>query len=137
MNKKIKIYDRNKISDSRGWFMKVITGKEELLPNHTGEVYITVAIAGEMKGGHYHIMANEWFTLIKGKCELVLIDIDTNELQKIVLDAENPQTIFVSPKLAHAFYNIGDSEFILLAYTDVLYDPRDTIQYDFSNIKYS
>ena len=51
---KIKIISRRKISDNRGWFLKIIDGKENSLPNYTGEIYIVSAISGESRGGHYH-----------------------------------------------------------------------------------
>ena len=125
---KIKIYKREKIEDSRGWFLKVINGKEESLPQFTGEIYVTSAKPGEMKGGHYHNEANEWFTLIKGKCIMKLFDLDDKSKLEIELDAEVPQTIFVPATIAHSFLNISPTEeFILLAYSNKLYVPEDTI----------
>lgn len=135
LSQKIKLYKRVKIEDNRGWFLKVINGKEENLPAHTGEIYVTVAKNGEMKGGHYHNVANEWFCLIKGKCILKVFDIESKESQEFKLDDANPVTIFIPQKVAHAFFNFdltGNSEFILLAYTDKLYDPIDTIPYNFN-----
>lgn len=129
LEKKIEIIKRNKIEDSRGWFLKVLTGNEDGLPKHTGEVYITNANRGESKGGHYHNIAKEWFTLLFGKCDLVLVDITTNERLVISLCDDEPQTIFVPSGIAHIFINTSDSEFTLLAYSDILYDPIDTIPF--------
>lgn len=128
---KIEIIKRNKIEDHRGWFLKVITGTENNLSNTIGEFYVTVANPNQSKGGHYHPIAKEWFTLLKGSCILELIDIDTKEYFSIELNENNPQTIFVPNNLAHNFKNNADSEFILLAYSDILYDPADTIIYPF------
>ncbi|RXK87354.1 polysaccharide biosynthesis C-terminal domain-containing protein [Filimonas effusa] len=129
---KVKIIPRQKLEDSRGWFLKVLTGKEEELPPRTGEIYITVANPGEMKGGHYHPKAKEWFTLLTGKCTLMLVDIQTGEKLSVDIDAANPITVFVPNNIAHAFYNIQNAEnFMLLAYSDELYDKADTIMYSF------
>lgn len=128
---KIEIINRNKIEDHRGWFLKVITGTENNLHNTIGEFYVTVAKSNQSKGGHFHPKAKEWFTLIKGSCILELIDIETKEYFSIELNENNPQTIFVPNNLAHNFKNNSDSEFILLAYSDILYDPADTIIYPF------
>ena len=87
LSNKIIIYKRNKIEDDRGFFLKVINGKESNLPKHTGEVYITSAKPGEMKGGHYHTIAKEWFTLISGVCLLKLMDTETNECLEFQLDS--------------------------------------------------
>ena len=39
---KVQIINRRLISDERGWFLKAITGTEDGIPNHTGEVYLTM-----------------------------------------------------------------------------------------------
>ena len=57
LNEKIKVIDRRLIRDDRGWFLKAITGMEENIPSHTGEVYLTMGKPGEIKGGHYHASA--------------------------------------------------------------------------------
>lgn len=126
---KIKIIERKKIEDSRGWFLKVINGLEENLPSCTGEVYLTNATPGEAKGGHYHEKANEWFTLITGDCELKMVDIITGEKQTLFLSSNKPQTIYVPSNIAHVFINKSTVDFILLAYSDQLFVPEDTIMF--------
>jgi len=132
LSEKIVTYKRNKIEDSRGWFLKVINGTESNLPKSTCEVYLTMATPGEMKGGHYHPLANEWFTLITGECLLKLEDVETKEYREIILNSDDPVTIYVPSGIAHAFFNIStNSDFILLAYSDQLFDPVDTIPFTF------
>ena len=133
IKEKIKFFQRKKIEDNRGWFLKVITGTEPDLPSKTGEFYITVANPGQSKGGHYHNVANEWFTIITGECNLELLDMESGEELDIQLSEKQPTTIFVPSKLAHNFRNNSQKEFILLAYSDVLYDPTDTIPVDFDH----
>lgn len=125
---KIKIYNRIRLEDTRGWFLKIIDGNEEGLPKSTGEIYLTCAKPGEIKGGHYHLEANEWFTLIKGKCKMILIDIFDNTKLELELDANFPKTIYVPNKIAHCFLNISmNDDFFLLVYSDRFYNPNDTI----------
>lgn len=124
---KIKIIPRRLISDERGWFLKVITGTEEQLPPHTGEVYLTMGKPGQAKGGHYHPEALEWFTIIEGRAILKLEDMTTQEKMELELNFEDAVTIFVPNNIAHIFINNSDKNFILLAYTDKLYNPTDTI----------
>ena len=133
LSEKIITYERNKIEDHRGWFLKVINGKEHNLPKHTGEIYITLANPGEMKGGRYHSLANEWFTLIAGTCLLKLEDIETKEYLEIHLNSQEPVTIYVPCGIAHGFFNSSlEDDFILIAYSDELFDPTDTISFDFT-----
>lgn len=127
---KIQIIPRKIIADERGWFLKVITGKEDGLPAYTGEVYLTMGKPGQLKGGHYHPLANEWFTMIEGNSTLLLEDIESKERMDIPLRFEDAKTIFIPRGVAHAFLNEGNEDFIVLAYTDQMYDPADTIAYN-------
>ena len=127
---KVKIIPRRLIADDRGWFLKAITGTEENIPSHTGEVYLTMGKPGQAKGGHYHPEAVEWFTIIKGRAILKLEDMETHERMDIEMPFEKAQTVFIPNNVAHIVVNNSDEDFILLAYTDKLYDPSDTIAYN-------
>lgn len=126
---KIQIIKRRLISDDRGWFLKAITGTEEGIPHHTGEVYLTMGKPGQAKGGHYHPEAVEWFTLIKGEAVLKLEDMETHTRKDIEMSLDKAITVFIPNNVAHIVVNKGNEDFILLAYTDKLYDPKDTIPY--------
>jgi dTDP-4-dehydrorhamnose 3,5-epimerase-like enzyme len=122
---------RRLITDERGWFLKVITGKEEGLPSFTGEVYLFSGHAGQVRGNHYHPKANEWFSIVDGTVEIAVQHPETGERVDYVLSATDPQTIFVKAGLSHAFrspLSTGKS-FTMVAYSDVLYDPADTIMH--------
>ena len=126
---KVKVIPRRLICDERGWFLKGITGTEEGIPNHTGEVYLTMGRPGQNKGGHYHPEAVEWFTIVEGSATLKLEDIDTHERRDIEMSLEKAITVFIPNNVAHIVCSNSDKDFILLAYTDKLYDPNDTIAY--------
>lgn len=128
---RIEIIPRKKIDDTRGWFLKVITGKENGLPAFTGEVYTVYSEDGASRGGHYHIQATEWFTLLQGKAKLELYDVNTNERYTIELDTDTPRTVVVPPNVAHRFDAIDKESFLIIAYTDVLYKAEDTIMINF------
>lgn len=123
------IIPRHLISDGRGWFLKVITGTEKGIPSHTGEVYLTMGKPGQNKGGHYHPEAVEWFTIIEGSAILKLEDIETHERLDIEVSLEKAITVFIPNNVAHVVCSNSDKDFILLAYTDKLYDSKDTITY--------
>ena len=134
MNKSLKeratIIQRRLIADDRGWFLKAITGTEEGIPTHTGEVYLTMGKLGQAKGGHYHPKAVEWFTIIEGSAILKLEDMETHERLDLEMSLVKAITVFIPNNVAHVVVNNGDKDFILLAYTDKLYDPKDTIAYE-------
>lgn len=130
---KVHIINRKIIVDERGWFLKAMTGKEEGIPSHTGEIYLTMGKPGQAKGGHYHPEAVEWFTIIEGSAILKLEDMDTHEKRQIEMSLEKAITVFIPNNVAHVVVNNSNSDFILLAYTDKLYDPKDTIAYQIND----
>lgn len=131
ISNRIEIISRNKIIDNRGWFIKVINGREKHLPQSTGEVYVVCSKGGGIRGGHYHVQATEWFTLIEGKAYLELYSVDTGEEYSLELDSDTILTVVVPPKIAHRFSAINNDSFLVIAYTNLLYTPEDTISFEF------
>lgn len=111
---KVKVINRRLIVDDRGWFLKTITGKEEGIPSHTGEVYLTMGKPGQARGGHYHFEAVEWFTIIEGNAILKLEDIETHERLDIEMSLEKAITVFIPSNVAHIVVNNSNEDFILL-----------------------
>lgn len=135
LRERIKLIARRRLEDDRGWFVKVIDGHEPHLPAATGEVYVALGKPGQVRGGHYHREANEWFTIVVGCAEAVLADAQAGEELSLRLSAGEPQTLFVPAGVAHAFRNAAGSseDFVLVAYTDRLYEPDDTVPYTFGS----
>ena len=77
--------------------------------------FLTMGKPGEIKGGHYHPEAVEWFTVIEGNAVLRLEDIVTRERMEIPLNLESAKTIYVPNNVAHDFKNVGDTNLIVLA----------------------
>ncbi|MCA9119920.1 MAG: dTDP-4-dehydrorhamnose 3,5-epimerase family protein [Planctomycetaceae bacterium] len=129
MTKKIHTIPRNHVSDARGWLLKVISGDEENLTASQGEVYVVFAEPGATRGNHFHRLADEWFTVIQGKCNVSLYDIEENQYLEMLLSADEPQTLYVPAGVAHAFRAPSDSPegFTLVAYSSRQYDSSDTI----------
>jgi dTDP-4-dehydrorhamnose 3,5-epimerase-like enzyme len=131
-NDKIINYPLEKLNDNRGYFLKTFTNNKFDVDFNELEIYVTNAKPGQSKGGHFHEKAKEWFTLIKGKCTLILVDVNTLIVKKIMLDESDPKTVFVPPFVAHEFYNTGSEDFLLLAVTDQHFRKEDTIPFQTS-----
>lgn len=99
LKNKIRIIPRKLIVDERGWFLKVITGTEEDIPQHTGEVYLTMGKVGQAKGGHYHPKALEWFTVIQGEAKLILEDTETKERMEILMNLKKSISVLCHVRL--------------------------------------
>lgn len=132
LSDKVKLIPRELKSDERGWFLKVITGNEENLPLWTGEVYVTMGHPGQVRGNHYHIQTNEWFTVIQGTAVAVAADPLTGERREWTLDGKDPATLYIPAGIAHAFKNPAGSQnsMLLIAYADQKFQPLDTIQFN-------
>ena len=102
LKERIEIINRKRIEDSRGYFLKVLTGKENGLSKSFGEIYLTMAYPNEFRGGHYHKLATEWFTIIEGRATLIIEDINTNEKIHLNMDSKTPSlsTMRFLPRLA-------------------------------------
>jgi oxalate decarboxylase/phosphoglucose isomerase-like protein (cupin superfamily) len=87
------------------------------------------AFAGQRRGDHYHPQAREWFTVIAGEGVLALEDVATGERMDLRLSASRPETVYIPPGIAHVFINepSATEDLIVVAYTDRLYDPADTV----------
>jgi dTDP-4-dehydrorhamnose 3,5-epimerase-like enzyme len=130
MNKFYEIIDRKKIVDNRGFFLKTMSGFETDLPEAFGEIYVIKGDSGQARANHYHNVATEWFTLLQGKVRLNLKHVNTGQTASILLTDEAPATVRINPGVAHSLIGVDGLDYMLMAYTDVRYDPKDTIAHE-------
>lgn len=110
--------------DSRGWLVKLLMREHIAERREFGEIYITAATAGQVKGNHFHKRAREWFCVIQGTATMATREMATGESALTELSAERPEMIEVAPGVAHAFRNSGTEVMVLLAYADEPYDAQ-------------
>ncbi len=122
-------------TDSRGWLLKAVP-KDYVRESPFGEIYLSSAIPGEIKGCHYHDDTTEWFCVIQGEGTLHLEDIESGEKMTLNMSRGNRLSVEIPPRVAHAISNERDEELILLAFADVPYDPEnpDSYPWDFSRV---
>jgi dTDP-4-dehydrorhamnose 3,5-epimerase-like enzyme len=125
-----KIIKRCKIVDDRGFFLKTMTGIEPDLPKEFGEIYVIKGCEGKSRANHYHNAATEWFTLLQGKVRLNLKHVDTGQAASLLLTDEVAVTVQIHPRVAHSLIGVNSLDYLLMAYTDVRYDPVDTIAHE-------
>jgi len=126
---RVRIIPRKRLGDERGALLKVMKGDEPELPGSFGEIYVVWAKDGKSRGGHYHPKTAEWFTLLEGKCRLVVMDPQDGERGEITLSEAEPVTVYMPAGVAHRFDSI-DGPWSLLAYAANPYDPTDTLMFD-------
>lgn len=126
----VKIKKFTKIKDERGSLIVFLQNKDLPQKNRKfGQIYfVTFDKPGVVRGNHYHEQWREWFGVVSGIVEAHLVDIDTKESKKIILDSSGDEYILleIGPRIAHAFKNISDSA-QLLNYANSEWSQADSI----------
>ena len=125
-----------RLDDDRGSFLKVLMREHVPEPARFGEIYLTSAVSGGIKGRHYHRRTSEWFVVTRGRFTLWLQDLDPapGPAHALELSESDPCCVFVPPRVAHAFHNCSSDLAVVLAYADSAYDPTDTDTYPVGNL---
>lgn len=122
-------------SDSRGWLIEILKKEDipkDILKKGFGQVYLTVAKPGAVRGNHYHKRKTEWFCVIKGKGKLVLQDINSKEKEELIIGHDNMLTVKIPPNTFHKIENTFDEDMYIVAYIDEEFNPKDPdTYYDF------
>jgi len=121
-------------------FQKLQTHKDErgilteiLKRNQTDydiqHVYFSTSKPNAVRGNHYHKQKVEWFSVVKGKGEIALIDNNTNLKKRFILNGNEPSLLMVSPEISHAIKNIGNDDMLLIIIANIVYDPNNSDTY--------
>jgi len=120
----VKVKKLKVIPDERGWLMEILRNDDDMFERF-GQVYITTAYPGVVKGWHYHRVQTDNFTCIKGMMKVALYDArkDSPTYKKVnefFVGEKNPLLISVPPRVFHGFKAIGtETAFFLNVPTDV------------------
>ena len=123
--KNIEILDLEKKSDERGWLIEVLGGDLPEGCKEFGQLHVSVAYPGKVRGNHYHTRKVEWFCVPAGKGLLLLKDCENGETREVVMGVENMKTIKIEPGAIHAIKNIGEEDMVLIVYSNESFDPDD------------
>ena len=112
--------------DERGSFVELIRREDlESEDLEFGQIALTTAKKNETKGKHYHKRKTEWFCVIEGIAQFRVVDKNTDEEEKFVLDGKNMKVVKVSPFIWHSIENIGDRDLYILVYVDEPFNLED------------
>ena len=123
--KKIEILDLEKKDDDRGWLIEVLGGDLPKGCKEFGQLHVSVAYPGKVRGNHYHTRKVEWFCVPAGKGLLLLKDRETGEAREVLMGVNNLKTIKIEPGAIHAIKNIGEEDMVLIVYSNESFDPDD------------
>ncbi|MGZ3592789.1 MAG: polysaccharide biosynthesis C-terminal domain-containing protein [Syntrophales bacterium] len=122
--KKLKV-----IPDERGRLMEILRIDDEMYKKF-GQVYITTAYPGVVKGWHYHKKQYDNMAVVKGMMKIVLYDGRTDsstcgEINEFFAGEHDPVLIHIPPFVYHGFKCISQEEAIVVNTPTEAYDYRE------------
>ncbi len=106
------------IPDERGRLMEILRADDELFQKF-GQVYMTTAFPGVVKGWHFHKKQTDNFAVVRGMIKLVLYDrrdgsATRGQVQELFLGEHNPQLVQVPPLVLHGFKCVSAEEAVVI-----------------------
>lgn len=106
------------IPDERGKLMEILRRDDEMFVGF-GQVYMTTAYPGVVKGWHYHKKQHDNMTVVKGMMKIVLYDSRDNsstygEINEFFVGEHNPLLVHIPPYVYHGFKCVSVEEAIVV-----------------------
>jgi dTDP-4-dehydrorhamnose 3,5-epimerase len=113
MVKKLKV-----IPDERGRLMEILRVDDEMYRGF-GQVYMTTAYPGVVKGWHYHKKQFDNMAVVKGMMKIVLYDgrpdsSTYGEINELFAGEHNPILVHIPPYVYHGFKCISRDEAVVV-----------------------
>lgn len=121
------------IPDERGWLMEILRSDDEIFQQF-GQVYITTAYPGVVKGWHYHKKQTDNFTCVSGMMKVALYDARDDSrtkgtIMEFFIGEKNPLLISVPPGVYHGFKGIGTDTAFFLSVPTLPYNYQEPDEY--------
>jgi len=105
--------------DKRGTFVETIK------IGVGGQVSFSTTFPGITRGNHYHTRKIERFTVIKGKAQIQLRKIGSDEIMNFYLDGNEPSYVDMPVWYTHNITNIGNEELYTQFWINEWYNQED------------
>ncbi|MFH1624606.1 MAG: dTDP-4-dehydrorhamnose 3,5-epimerase family protein [Pseudomonadota bacterium] len=132
----VKVKKLRVIPDERGRLMEMLRSDDDLFIRF-GQVYLTTAYPGVVKGWHYHKKQVDNMAVVKGMMKVVLYDSRKDsktcgEVNELYMGEHNPILVQIPPFIYHGFKCISEEESIAInCPTEVYhYDGPDEFRID-------
>lgn len=114
----VKVKKLRVIPDERGRVMEILRSDDEMFAKF-GQVYMTTAYPGVVKGWHYHKVQTDNMTVVKGMMKIVLCDgreksPTRGEVNEFFVGVHNPVLVTIPPLVYHGFKCISQEEAIVV-----------------------
>ena len=133
MIERVKIKKLNVIPDERGRLMEMFRSDDELFKKF-GQVYMTTAYPGVVKGWHYHKKQTDNFVVVKGMMKVVLYDgreksPTYKEINEFFMGEHNPILLQIPTYVYHGFKCISDTEAMCINMPTEVYNYNKPDEY--------
>lgn len=121
------------IPDERGRLMEILRSDSELFEKF-GQVYLTTAYPGVVKGWHYHKIQSDNMAVISGMMKIVLYDSryeskTYQEINEIFAGEYNPVLVHIPPLVYHGFKCISEKESLVINIPTEAYNYNSPDEY--------
>jgi dTDP-4-dehydrorhamnose 3,5-epimerase len=102
-----------KLADARGWLVELYRSDELPADCLPAMAYVSETLPGVVRGPHEHAAQTDCFAFVgPGEFTLYLWDARRDSptfgrRMKVIVGADNPQTVLVPPGVVHAYKNTG------------------------------
>lgn len=130
-----------KYSDERGWLGEFFRNDELPVSLHPAMGYLSLTHPGVSRGPHEHEDQTDLFLFFSGTFKLYLWDARADSStygtrQVLEVGASNPTVAIIPPGVVHAYWNVGDTDALVVNCPNRLYagkgkkEPVDEIRHE-------
>ena len=140
----VKVRPLRFIPDERGYLLEILRS-DWVEFDKFGQVYMTAAYPGVVKGWHYHKLQTDHFVCIHGMAKVVLYDRREDspthgEVNEFFIGEQNPCLIRIPPNVVHGFKGVGQGVALIVNVPTELYNcdepDEHRLPYDTDEIPY-
>jgi dTDP-4-dehydrorhamnose 3,5-epimerase len=129
----VKIRPLRFLPDERGYLMEILRSDWEEFERF-GQVYVTAAYPGVVKGWHYHKLQTDHFVCIHGTAKVVLYDRregspTQGEVNEFFIGEHNPSLIKIPAEVVHGFKGVGLEVALIVNVPTELYNYEEPDEY--------
>lgn len=125
----VKVKKLKVIPDERGRLMEMLRNDDDEYIKF-GQIYLTTAYPGVVKGWHYHKVQTDNIIVVKGMMKVVLYDSREDsptkyEINEFFMGEHNPILLQIPPFVFHGFKCISETEAIVINVATEVYDYQN------------
>lgn len=112
-----------------GFLLELVSELDGFTQGIKGQMYLTVAEPGTLKGFHMHAQANYYIICVKGRVKEIVYRSAT-EKEEVEMGDGDFKVMHLPKGYPHAIQNIGSEPAYTLIFRDAPYDPNVKEQFD-------